>query len=121
MAKKIALLTLHGMGDKKRDYHRELEENVSGRIGADAWSEIHFSSNFYSDIFQNAQTKLFKLVESKVDSKKLRKFLLYGFGDAGGLEHSRTIPNSAYKTVQERIFEANSPLIKWLFPAHTPR
>ena len=106
MAKKIALLTLHGMGDKKRDYHKELVEDVSDRIGANAWSEIHFSSIFYSDVFQDAQTKLFRRVEKKVDSKKLRKFLLYGFGDAGGLEHSRSIPNSAYRAVQERIFEA---------------
>ncbi|MCG8543769.1 MAG: hypothetical protein MJE12_06115, partial [Alphaproteobacteria bacterium] len=105
-AKKMALLTLHGMGDKKKTYHKELVDDLSNRVGADAWSEIHFSSIFYSDVFQGAQEKLFRRVESKVDSKRLRRFLLYGFADAGGLEHSRTIPNSAYKAVQKRIFDA---------------
>lgn len=106
MARKIALLTLHGMGDKKRDYHKELVKDLTKFVGADAWSEIHFTSVFYSDIFQDAQNKYFRRVKSKVDSKKIRKFLLYGFADAGGLEHSRTIPNSAYHTVQKRIFDA---------------
>jgi len=32
--------------------------------------------------------------------------MFYGFGDAGGLEYSRTIKNSAYKAVQKRIFDA---------------
>jgi hypothetical protein len=106
MPKKIALLTLHGMGDTERDYHSELEKKLSKKIGAEAWSKVHFSSIFYSDVFQGAQNKYFKRVKSKVDSKKLRKFLLYGFADAGGLEYSRSIPDSAYKAVQRRVFDA---------------
>ena len=106
MAKKIALLTLHGQGDTKKNYHRELVEDLSDEIGADAWSEINFSSIFYSDVLQGAQTKLFKRVRSKVDFKKLREFLLYGFSDASSLEYSRSIPDSAYKAVQKRIFDA---------------
>jgi len=36
MAKKIALLTLHGMGDKETSYSDELIKDVSDRVGADA-------------------------------------------------------------------------------------
>lgn len=106
MTKKLALLTIHGMGDTKRDYHEELTDKLSDELGSDAWSKIHFSSIYYSDVFQNAQNKYFNRVKSKVDYKKIRKFLIYGFSDAGGLEHSRNIPNSAYRDVQKRIFDA---------------
>lgn len=105
MAKKVVLLTLHGMGDTKKSYHSDLVDGLKDRMGANAWSEIQFGSVFYSNVFQNAQEKLFKRVESKVDSKRLRRFLLYGFADAGGLEHSRTIKDSAYKKVQKIIFD----------------
>ena len=106
MPKKVALLTLHGQGDTDRNYHKELVEELSDEVGSNRWSDVHFSSIFYSDIFQNAQNKYYNRVKSKVDSKKLRKFLLFGFSDAGGLEYSRSIPDSAYKKVQQRIFDA---------------
>ena len=107
MAKKVALLTLHGMGNKKPDYFSELEGDLPKRVGADVWAEqIHFAPIFYYDVFQNAQNALFERVKPKVDSKKLREFMLFGFADAGGLEYSRNIPNSAYKAVQKLIFDA---------------
>ncbi len=106
MAKKIALLTLHGMGDTAKTYHEELIDDVKDRVGAAAWSEVHFASIYYANVFQPFQEDLFDRVASKVDNKKLRRFLLYGFSDAGGLEHSRSIPNSAYREVQKRIFDA---------------
>ena len=106
MAKKVALLTLHGQGDTKKSYHKELVEELSDEVGANIWSQVHFSSIYYSDILQHAQNKYYNQVKSRIDSKKLRKFLLYGFSDAGGLEYSRSIPNSAYRKVQQRIFDA---------------
>jgi hypothetical protein len=106
MVKKVALLTLHGMGSKQENYHEELTAGLSDRMGASAWSEVHVESIFYSDVFQNAQNELFRRVEGKVGSKRLRRFLLYGFADAGGLEHSRHLKDSAYTKVQERIFAA---------------
>ena len=106
MPKRVALLTLHGMGDKDENYYEKLEAGLKKRVGADAWSDVHFKGIFYSDIFQDAQDDLFARVRSKVDSKKLREFLLSGFSDAGGLEHSRTLQDSAYEAVQKRIFDA---------------
>lgn len=107
MNKKVVLMTLHGMGNKKPNYFSELEGDMTERIGASLWAEdVYFAPIFYYDVFQNAQNALYERVRAKVDSKKLREFLLFGFADAGGLEYSRNIPNSAYKAVQELIFDA---------------
>lgn len=106
MAKKIAFLTLHGMGSTPRDYYEDLRDDLIPMIGATAWNDdVHFDHIYYQDILQDPQIEYFNRVRNDVDSKKLRKFLLYGFSDAGGLEYSRTIPGSAYELAQERIFE----------------
>ncbi|MCK5274833.1 MAG: hypothetical protein KAR37_09320 [Alphaproteobacteria bacterium] len=106
MAKKVALLSLHGMGDTPLDYHETLSSGISNRLGDAAWSQIHFGSIFYQNILQPHQDALFERVRSKIDYKKMRKYLLSGFSDAGGLEYSRQTPDSAYEQSQERIFEA---------------
>ncbi len=106
MAKKIAFLTLHGMGSTARDYYEELRDDLIPMVGTNAWNaDVHFDHIYYQDILQEPQIEYFDQVRDDVDSRKLRKFLLYGFSDAGGLEYSRTIPDSAYGKVQERIFE----------------
>ena len=107
MAKKIALLTLHGMGTTARDYYEELRDDLIARVGANAWNDdIHFGHVYYQDILQDPQVEYFDRVRDNVDSTKLRKFLLYGFSDAGGLEYSRNTPDSAYDKTQNRIFDA---------------
>ncbi len=95
------------MGTTKRDYYEELRDDVITLVGKDTWrNDIHFGHVYYQDILQNPQIKYFERVRDKVDSRKLRRFLLDGFSDAGGLEYSRTIPFSAYEKTQERIFDA---------------
>lgn len=107
MAKKIAFLTLHGMGTTKEDYYEELRDDLISLVGKDTWrNNVHFDHIYYQDILQDPQTEYFEGVEDKIDSRKLRKFFLYGFSDAGGLEYSRTIENSAYEKTQMRIFDA---------------
>ena len=107
MAKKIAFLTLHGMGTTKKCYYKELLEALKKDVGEDRWDEdIHFEHIYYQDLLQVPQDQYFERVKSKVDSKKLRKFLLFGFSDAGGLEYSRSINDSAYEKTQKLIFDA---------------
>ena len=107
MAKKIAFLTLHGMGTTSRAYYQDLRDDLIRQIGAATWRrDIHFGHVYYQNILQDPEDEYFQRVKGKVDSKKLRKFLLFGFSDAGGLEHSRMFPDSAYEKTQKRIFDA---------------
>ena len=106
MAKKIAFLTLHGMGSTPRNYYEELRDDLIPMVGTNTWNaDVHFDHIYYQDFLQDPQIEYFNRVRNDVDSKRLRKFLLYGFSDAGGLDYSRTIPDSAYEKVQGRIFE----------------
>ena len=105
MAKKIAVIAIHGMGDTDRNYADPLRENLESMLAPTQWAEVYFDDIWYQDILQDNQEKLFKRSKSQLDSMFLRKFLLYGISDAAGLEYSRTIPDSAYEISQWRIFD----------------
>ena len=107
MAKKIAFLTLHGMGTTDEHYFEELRDDMKRRVGEDTWNDdIHFDHVYYQEILQDPQKEYYESVKHKIDSKKLRKFFLYGVSDAGSLEYSRNTPDSAYDRTQNRIFDA---------------
>ena len=105
MAKKIAVIAIHGMGDTDRDYAKPLKENLESILDPAEWEEIHFDDIWYQDILQSNQEKLFQRSKSQLDGKFLRKFLLYGISDAAGLEYSRTMPGGVYDISQRRIFD----------------
>ena len=107
MAKKIAFLTLHGMGTTDEDYYVDLRNDLKRMIGADAWNDnIHFDHVYFQDILQDPQNEYFDRVRHKIDSKKMRKFFLHGVSDAGSLESSRNTHDGAYDRTQMRIFDA---------------
>ena len=105
MAKKIAVIAIHGMGDTDRNYAGPLRKNLKSMLTAAQWAKIHFDSIYYQDILQDNQRKLFERSKSQLDGMFLRKFLLYGISDAAGLEYSRTIPGGVYDISQQRIFD----------------
>ena len=45
---------------------------------------------------------------------------MFGISDAGSLEYSRTIPNSAYEKTQRRIFDALGRAYKAVETPQTP-
>jgi hypothetical protein len=106
MAKKIAFMTIHGMGATEDDYYEELRKDIADRLGPSDWSQVHFGDVFYQDLLEPNQSRYFKAVKGKIDQKKLRNFMLSGFSDAGGLEYARTRAGSAYELSQKRIFTA---------------
>jgi hypothetical protein len=108
MVKKVGFITLHGMGETKKNYADDLLEGVKERLGDDAWSEVSFQSVYYQKILQDPQYEFYDSVKGKVDSKAMRRFWLYKFSDPAALEYSRNIPDSAYELSQRKIFEALS-------------
>lgn len=100
----VALITLHGMGETKEEYYLDLKNKVREALGED-WKKISFHSVYYQDLLQDNQMAFFNKVRARLDWLRIRKFMLYGFSDAGGLEYSRTIKDSIYEKVQERIFD----------------
>ncbi|MCZ6885954.1 MAG: hypothetical protein O7E53_06305, partial [Alphaproteobacteria bacterium] len=105
MARKIAVIAVHGMGDTDKDYAEPLKNNLKSMLKPAEWAQIHFDRIWYQDILQVNEEKLFKRSKSQLDGRFLRKFLLYGISDAAGLEYSRTKVGGVYEVTQKRIFD----------------
>lgn len=104
--KELALITIHGMGKEKPDYYMELESGLKKALGHD-WSRISFKNVQYAKILQDPQKKLWRDMKREesndLDCTKLRKFFLYGFGDAGSIEYSGRKDKVKYIDVQKSI------------------
>ncbi|GAL16044.1 hypothetical protein JCM19233_7066 [Vibrio astriarenae] len=107
MNKEIAVITLHGMGDYKPDYYDGLKKKLIRGL-KDDWSKVAFIPIQYQPILQNNQNDIWqKMNRYPLDGGILRRFLLFGFSDAGSLEHSaRSDVSSQYVQVQLEIIKA---------------
>jgi len=108
MSKEIAFITLHGMGDIKPHYAEEIEEKLSNKVGASVWEDkVHLEAIQYQKHFQHNENKVWQRMNAfPLDGGWLRRFLLFGFGDAGSLEHSGHRDQVVYKKVQQEIASA---------------
>jgi len=107
MEKEIALITLHGMGEYKPLYYKELEDELVKKLGTD-WQAVSFEPVQYQPILENNQINIWeKMNRYPLDGAILRRFLLFGFSDAGSLEYSaRSNVSDQYIQVQKVIMQA---------------
>lgn len=107
--KEIALITLHGMGKVKPDYADDLVQRLRQRLGP-KWAGVSVQHVQYAPILQAPQDQLWSAMTAapgnKLDATALRQFLLFGFGDAGSLEHSAHTDKVQYLAVQREIRQA---------------
>jgi len=106
MPKTIALVTIHGMGDTARDYYTEIYDAIKKPIGKDTWEKVVFKPLYYQDILQGNQEAIFNRMRDQIDWMKLRKFLLFGFSDAGSLEYKKDAVGSPYFLTQQMILQS---------------
>ncbi|TAK93725.1 MAG: hypothetical protein EPO09_11705 [Aquabacterium sp.] len=106
---KIALITIHGMGKYKPKYYSELEEKLKDKLKA-SWSEVSFQPVDYGMDLQKPEDSLWEKITSEpknqIKDHTLRQFFLYGFGDAGSLEHSLQTDKNTYLGAQLSILKA---------------
>lgn len=106
--KRVALITLHGMGQVDWNYHHALEQGLQQRLGPD-WDRVAFKVVHYAKFLQDPQDILWadmlRDTANELDATRLRKFMLFGFGDAGSLEYSahQSGNNTKYMLVQKEI------------------
>jgi hypothetical protein len=100
----VALLTVHGMGETPREYAEQLFQQLGGRL-ADVMDRVDFRSVYYQDILKPNQETVWAKVNTaaKLHYDDLRRFLLFGFGDAAGLENRKEIDGSVYELAQASI------------------
>lgn len=99
-----ALLTVHGMGETPRDYAEKLFQAVAARLGPLS-GRVDFRSIYYQDILKPNQETVWARVSdtTRLHYADLRRFLLFGFGDAAGLENRKEIDGSVYELAQAAI------------------
>lgn len=98
---------MHGLGDTQPDYADGLKKQLAKKIGSN-WNNVYFDSIFYADVFQRNQNNIFSRIKASddIDWIRLRKFLMFGFSDAAGLDRNANLPNSPYEQVQNKILDA---------------
>jgi hypothetical protein len=101
----VVLVTVHGMGETSSDYAADLGLRLRARIGPRFDRQVDFRSVFYQDILQPNELEVWRRVTatSTVRYDQLRKFLLFGFGDAAGLENRKEDSGSVYELAQIEI------------------
>jgi hypothetical protein len=99
-----ALLTVHGMGETPREYAEQVFHKLGARL-ADVMDRIDFRSVYYQDILKPNQETVWAKVNTatKLHYDDLRRFLLFGFGDAAGLENRKEVDGSVYELAQAAI------------------
>ncbi len=104
--KKVALITLHGMGMTDRHYFDELEAGLRKRL-RENWESVSFQNVQYGPILQDPEDELWNAMirekKNSLDAIRLRQFFLYGFADAGSLEFSGRNNKKKYRDVQKEI------------------
>lgn len=102
MAKKAAFITVHGMGRTDPDYHCDLVADLEERLGPLA-EALHCGSVYYQGILQPNEDRVWDKLGRKVKSDELRRFWLFGFADAAGLESGKDVQDSDYWLAQQTV------------------
>ena len=58
--KKIALLTVHGMGDTEKNYADDFKQKLQSKLLPNEWDQVSFQPVYYQDLLQTPQTELFE-------------------------------------------------------------
>lgn len=104
MDKRAALVTLHGMGQTCADYADGLIRDVQDTLGDQAHS-VEFLRVYYQQQLQQNQERLWERTTAsrRIGYHALRRFMLYSFSDAAGMETAKDQVGSSYFTTQVEI------------------
>lgn len=106
--RQVALLTIHGMGETPLDYAEPVFAAMRTQVAApqsDLQAGLLCRSVYYQSILKPNQELVWQRVDAatKLHYDDLRRFLLFGFGDAAGLENHKEQDGSAYEQAQAAI------------------
>lgn len=130
----VILVTVHGMGETPPDYAADLGRRLHDLIGPRFAGQVDMRAVFYQNILQPNEREVWDRITgnganrtaSPVHFAYLRKFLLFGFGDAAGLENRKEDIGSVYELAQMEIaktlldaYHANGPDTPLILLAHS--
>lgn len=101
-----ALVIIHGMGETPPDYATPLFAGIRTRLDAvGVLGQVSLHAVYYEDILRPNQEMVWARTNgaAKLHYDDLRRFLLFGFGDAAGLENRKEVDGSVYEMAQAAI------------------
>ena len=101
--KEVVLILIHGMGRTEENYDQGFNDRIRNLLPPSIRNRLYIDRIYYQDILQENQSRVWKAASSQLRYHGLRKFLLYGFGDAAGLETQKGRSCSPYTKAQIRI------------------
>jgi len=103
--KKVAFVTIHGMGKVDQDYASDVQNRVKRILGPTLSDQVSMQSIFFSEPLQARESECFaKMQENhKLKYKLLREFCLYGLADCVALESKTTDKSSDYYVAQTSV------------------
>lgn len=104
--RQVALLTLHGMGESPPDYAEPLFAALRARLApAQVAPWVMYRSVYYQGILKPNQELVWGRLDgaARLHYDALRRFLLFSFGEAAGLENRKEIDGSVYELTQAAI------------------
>jgi hypothetical protein len=104
MARNIALLIVHGMGDTAPDFHDELIAPLRARL-QHAWDRIAWRPVYYQPVLKRNERTIFEQMRPLIRWQTLRELMLFGFSDAASLEHKKELALSPYWQTQRLILQ----------------
>ncbi len=104
---RVALLTIHGMGEQPLDYADDLKRSLQHRMGA-SFTGVDVHSVYYQHLLKPNEQDVWRRVNERATVRydRLRKFILFGFADAAGLENRKEFDDSVYEQAQTEIARA---------------
>lgn len=103
--KTASLITVHGMGRTEKTYADEFFHEVAKRLGG-LGDRLHREAVYYQGLLQPNEDRVWRQVGGRLRWDDLRKFVLFGFADAAGLENGKEAPGSVYTQAQVEIARA---------------
>ena len=131
MPKKLGVLTVHGMGEQKKDYANSMIEELRRRIRDSSVAidenDIAWEAGYWADDIQGDQDQLWKTLSKNPNMSytKLRRFVVSALGDAVGYqrvsspdggrrdyyEEFHQSINESLKNLREKLGDDDKPLI----------
>lgn len=108
MARKIAVLFVHGIYNSADDFHLPMKERLERALPSHLRGHIDCEAANWAPIVRRHQTAYMdKLIsEGLVDDTNFRRMALQGLGDAAAYQKTRNYRNSAYFEIQGKVREA---------------
>lgn len=103
----VALIAIHGMGPTEVHYAEPVRGMLRSALGP-LMASVDLHAVNYKHILQANEEAVWDRIDtrSKVHYDDLRKFLLFGFGDAAGLEARKEEEDSVYELAQLEVAQA---------------